>query len=198
MLKLLAESHPGDVARLSLQYRMNQEICELSNEIVYKGALKCADDSVAGRRLHLSAVPGLPKVEDMGRWLLMAVSPQHPVVFIDTDCHLNENEHITSNESVGHFHALERTTGRGDGGSVVNDTEASIVRDVVAQFLSCGLAASNLGVVCPFRAQVNNPSFYRSWYDEHRLTFLAASASPLQRAQVLERMEITGSRSQHC
>jgi DNA replication ATP-dependent helicase Dna2 len=149
MLKHLAEAHPGAVARLSHQYRMNHEICNLSNDIVYGGALKCADEEVARRQLDLPGFPENMTEPDRFSWVCSAVDPQHPVVFLDTD---SRKSQVTT-ENV--FVSLERTTGRNGSGSVVNDTEASIVRKVVTCLMSCGLAASSIGIICPFRAQVS-------------------------------------------
>jgi len=40
LLKYLAEAQPDSVAKLSYQYRMNSEIWQLSNDIIYAGLLK--------------------------------------------------------------------------------------------------------------------------------------------------------------
>jgi DNA replication ATP-dependent helicase Dna2 len=81
MLKLLADAHPDMVAKLSYQYRMNGDICQLSNDLVYKGALKCANDCVRNQALDL---PGFPEnVEES--WLRAALDPSMPVVFVNTD-----------------------------------------------------------------------------------------------------------------
>lgn len=150
MLKHLAEAHPSAVAMLSHQYRMNRQICTLSNEIVYGGALKCANDAVAHQQLDL---PGFPENIHTNHgaclWLSKAVHPQHPVIFLNTD------SHITSGSTESAFASLERTTGLSSGGSIVNDTEVEIVRKVVEGLVSCGLAPSKIGVICPFRAQVS-------------------------------------------
>src|SRR3569623_617241 len=150
MLKRLAEAHPSSVAKLSHQYRMNKDICALSNEIVYAGSLKCADDVVGGRRLDLPGYPeNLPPSVLHDPWLSATLNPAIPVVFIDTDRLCTESDNDT-------LHCLERLTGRagGGGGSVMNDTEASIVQKVVGGLLMCGLTSSSIGVICPFRAQV--------------------------------------------
>jgi DNA replication ATP-dependent helicase Dna2 len=147
MLKRLAEAHPNSVAMLSYQYRMNQEICTLSNEVAYGGALKCADESVAHRKLALPGFPENVMVAKPQSWLLRAVDPDFPVIFVDTDAQ-------RSRAMDGTLVSLERTTGRNGGGSIVNDTEVGVVQTVVKSLLSCGLAASSIGLICPFRAQV--------------------------------------------
>lgn len=149
MLKRLAETHPDAVAQLTLQYRMHGDICQLSNEIVYKGKLKCANEKVRWSKLDL---PFYPSGVEVG-WLLNVLDPNRPVVFIDTDAvrPSSSQTHMTSNES---FQGLERTRGRKEGGNIVNDTECAIVKTIVKGFMKSGLDLKSIGVICPYRSQV--------------------------------------------
>lgn len=99
----LADAMPVAVSRLSLQYRMHKDICDLCNDIVYKGTLKCANDQVSTALLTLDNFPnGLPKLQkriftsnsqsslsatksDDQDWLLRIIDPRYVVVFADTD-----------------------------------------------------------------------------------------------------------------
>ncbi|EEC48725.1 predicted protein [Phaeodactylum tricornutum CCAP 1055/1] len=152
MLKRLAEKHPDSVCQLTFQYRMHEDICQLSNDIVYAGSLKCGNDDVRYRKLDL---PGFP--ENMGNigdvatnaWLMRSVDPDFPVVFLDTD----KIRLDLSSKGEG-LEALERTLRNRDGGSIVNYVEARIVQLIVEGFLSCGIEAQAVGVICPFRAQL--------------------------------------------
>lgn len=147
MLKRLAEAHPESMVQLTYQYRMHEDICQLSNDLVYGGRLKCANEEVRRQQLQLPVLQqNLPQPE----WLTIATDPTRPVVFLNTD-----SIHATSSEGkVIPEVALERTSGRGKGGSIVNDVEANLVRLVVQNLISRGLPPSSIGVVCPFRAQV--------------------------------------------
>jgi DNA replication ATP-dependent helicase Dna2 len=153
MLKRLAEKHADSVAQLTYQYRMHEDICQLSNDLVYGGKLKCANDHVRRRKLDLQGFPeNIPcgaQVSSM-EWLTRVVDPSESVVFVDTDKIGSEGGSAPRDS----FQSLERTSGRGIGGAIVNDTEASLVRDIVGGLLSCGLDASSIGLICPFRAQV--------------------------------------------
>jgi len=128
---------------------MNAEICQLSNEIIYGGCLKCADKNVRLQRLEL---PGFPEniaaasssPAGVSSWLSRALDPENPVIFLNTD---------TETVPGAGFEELERRSGGGTG-SIVNDTESNLVCVVVASLLSCGAAMSSVGVICPFRAQV--------------------------------------------
>lgn len=151
MLKRLADQHPESVAQLTYQYRMHEEICQLSNDIIYKGKLTCGNATVATRTLTLDNFPrGLPMGSDHQHWLFRAVDPTSPVVFLNTD----KITLSTASQGADSVHSLERSIGRRAGGSIINETEASLVKDTVSALLGCGLEPSSVGLICPFRAQI--------------------------------------------
>lgn len=53
LFKRLSERHPHAVVSLEHQYRMNQDIMELSNTLIYEQRLKCGTQGVAGAVLEL-------------------------------------------------------------------------------------------------------------------------------------------------
>lgn len=53
LFKRLSERHPHAVVSLEHQYRMNQDIMELSNTLIYEQRLKCGTRSVARAVLEL-------------------------------------------------------------------------------------------------------------------------------------------------
>ena len=151
MLRRLAEKHPESVAQLTYQYRMHEDICQLSNDIVYKGRLKCANESVAKRMLTLNSFPHcLPGGVEQKHWLYRAIDPSLPVVFLNTD----RIRVPSPSQAMDSIHHLERPAGRRAGGSIVNDTEAALVRDTVGTLVGSGADPSSVGVICPFRAQL--------------------------------------------
>lgn len=153
MLMRLAEKHPDDVAQLTLQYRMHEDICRLSNDIIYKGKLNCANESVATQTMLLRRFPsGLPRGVDSSHWLYRTIDPCVPVVFLNTD--KIKVMSPSQKTKANHFHALERVTGRRVGGSIVNETEARLVQDSVRALVGCGADCNMIGVICPFRAQI--------------------------------------------
>ena len=153
MLKRLAERQPESIAKLTLQYRMHENICNLCNEIVYGGELKCANETVRTGTLILSRYPkALPvpiqqesSTNEVG-WLQRVLNPDMPAVFVDTDA--------IGCSSTGAFQGLERSSGRRQGGTIVNDTEVSLVRSIVRSLLKCGLNSASIGVICPYRSQL--------------------------------------------
>lgn len=53
LFKRLSERHPHAVISLEHQYRMNQDIMELSNTLIYEHRLKCGTQGVASAVLQL-------------------------------------------------------------------------------------------------------------------------------------------------
>ena len=157
MLKRLAERQPDSIAKLTLQYRMHENICSLANEICYHGELKCANETVRSSKLILSRYPkalpipiqhdsnGNGPSSDVG-WLQRVLNPDMPAVFVDTDA--------IGCSASGTFQGLERSSGRRQGGTIVNDTEVSLVRSIVRNLLKCGLNSASIGVICPYRSQL--------------------------------------------
>ena len=149
MLKRLAEAHPECVAQLTLQYRMHEEICALSSAAIYNNTLKCATQIP---RLDLPGFPrALSSFGKTSQWMKAVLNPYRPMLFADTD-------RITSSVRAGReqegLEPLERTASRHAGGNMVNDTEAALVSLIVQGLVSCGMAPSSIGVICPFNAQV--------------------------------------------
>lgn len=167
MLMHLAEGFPDAVAKLTMQYRMNEDICQLSNIIgeeriscdanssqgiepsptlfvrrrlfaAYKGSLKCGNDKVRHQKLNLSlTAKSVGMVDAVDRpWIDQAISPEQPVVFIDTD-------------------------GKGwqESEGPANNFEAAIVQKVVKYLFSRGVDYSSIGVISPFNAQVSFSSY---------------------------------------
>jgi DNA replication ATP-dependent helicase Dna2 len=152
LLMELANRHPSAIARLTLQYRMNSNICDLSNDLAYNGELRCANEIVKNRKL---ALPGFP--ENLTRvpnpksraWLKQALDPDLAVQFLDTD-----GVKLSLEKTSKEFEPLESSMNNRIGGSLVNQTEATLVKLTIVGLTACGFDVSKIGVVCPFRAQV--------------------------------------------
>lgn len=147
MLKRLADRYPDAVSKLTLQYRMHEDIAALSNFLVYNGQLACGNDLVKSRKIYLSQYPRRLKsmiqsnVKGLG-WLLPVLNPNKTVIFLNTD-------------KVGPN--LE-DSGKGrsskNGNGLTNDTEIMVSSYIVHGLVSCGLDASSIGIISPYRAQV--------------------------------------------
>ena len=77
------------VKALTIQYRMNTYILDLSNELTYSGKMKCANDMIAQRRIKLARL-----IEDksMKDWLKCALSPDKTVILLNIDALYSESE----------------------------------------------------------------------------------------------------------
>lgn len=174
MLKRLAEKHPSAVAQLALQYRMHGDICQLCNDIVYDGKLKCANEEVQRNLLDLPGFPAALTKDSLLTdkttcWIQEVIDPARPVLFVDTDAIRRTTTPAKRQNEASFTSGLERTSGKKGTGNVVNDTEAALVRQVVHGLLECGIETSQVGIICPFRSQV-------------RHSFTISSACPLTRS----------------
>jgi DNA replication ATP-dependent helicase Dna2 len=159
MLMRLAEMHPSTVAALTYQYRMNEEICKLSSYLIYGGRLKCGNEEVRHRKLDLPGFPNaLPvtvsQTKGLWPWLKMTVSPENPVIFVDTDNMRKIPPNGTSNKENVTMEALEEKRGGRAGGKVTNPIEAILARYIIKGLISSGANPKEIGVISPFRAQV--------------------------------------------
>jgi DNA replication ATP-dependent helicase Dna2 len=152
MMQRLADSNADAIVQLGVQYRMHQDICEISNEIVYKGALKCANAFVATQQVELRGFPdGLTSIQGDATqrgWVERAIHPSTAVIFLNTDTRTQNPDNEASFQPLEHH-----TVGAGNTGTV-NSTEASVVQLIVNAFVSCGMTESDIGVIVPFRAQL--------------------------------------------
>lgn len=156
MLSRLAEKHDDCVAKLTLQYRMHEDICRICNDIVYAGQLKCANEIVKFQALQLS------RFQESDNWVSRIVNPKKPVVFADTDFFDRDSAQGGAKQLVG----LERRPEKNGHGNMVNDHEVSIVRRIIQELLAAGLPASSIGIISPFRAQIrrfNESSAISEW-----------------------------------
>jgi DNA replication ATP-dependent helicase Dna2 len=161
LMKRLADAHPGAVIPLTFQYRMNEEICKLSNVLVYKGSLKCANDGVRKQKLVLPAFPsGLSQQQrsDSAIWLRQVIDPANSVVFVNTDTvsalgvSLLPGSFSAASDQPTYF---ESSVSNAPGGNIINQTEASLTSFIVSGLVSCGVSPKEVGIITPFRAQVS-------------------------------------------
>jgi len=151
MLMRLAEGFPDAVAKLTMQYRMNEDICQLSNIIAYKGLLKCGNDFIRHQKLDQSLSNKFSMIDPIYKpWMECAINPNQPVVFLDTD----DNGYLEDNGV------------RVGAGGPINEFEASIVQGIILSLLICGLDNASIGVITPFRSQLrlfnDNPALHES------------------------------------
>eukprot|EP01043_Picozoa_sp_COSAG02_P044224 COSAG02_NODE_3931_length_6026_cov_24.896575_6_plen_549_part_00 len=141
LFKRLSEAHSQAVHQMCSQYRMNESIMKLSSELVYGGQLRCGTPEVASSVLQL---PSWPSCSTSGTtdsrlaWIVDALAPASPVVFIDTDT-------ISAAEDRS-ADALQ------------NGAEAAIVAALVGRLVELGISdqllADMVGIISPYRSQL--------------------------------------------
>ncbi|XP_055914312.1 DNA replication ATP-dependent helicase/nuclease DNA2 [Eupeodes corollae] len=151
LFKRLDSPHATSV--LSLQYRMNKTITKLANELTYNGELKCNDVQVS------SGVMKLEKPITAAKWKQRALQSHidQSVVFIDTlDClertnrfgnlrRNSEEENITEEDRSQNAKLFKYT----------NYCDAGVIFELVKEILQTGFDGSRIGIIAPYRAQVD-------------------------------------------
>lgn len=83
LFKRLATAHPDAVVQLTQQYRMNDDIMQLSNKLVYQDRMHVGSIEVADRRLSLPRPQGLDELGLKGGarcWVSDLLDPQSVVL----------------------------------------------------------------------------------------------------------------------
>jgi DNA replication ATP-dependent helicase Dna2 len=153
LFKLLCEAHPQAVVSLEHQYRMCADVMLLSNTFIYSGRLKCGTPTVASRKLTLpkptglaachhkpyqsrsSAAPTCVGPESASCWLSRSLSPDQPVVFVNTDL-------------------ISPTLEQQSGSRITNTLEARLVTQLTVSLLSLGVPADEIGIIAFYRSQL--------------------------------------------
>lgn len=141
LFKILADAHPHALVELTYQYRMCDEIMQLSNVLVYNNRLKCGSAEVANQKLIVPEPQNIEKhlgthidVKETDLWLHKILEEENKVMFLDHD----------------RIPAVERLVGD----KVENHIEADLVQQIVEGLLSCGVEESKIGVMSFNRAQL--------------------------------------------
>ena len=157
LFKLLSDMHPQSVVNLEHQYRMAADIMLLSSQLVYNGRLKCGNDTVANRIMHipnleaglsahhhtlssLSRSPTNPSIclGDNQCWLRRALTPTSRCLFLNTD-----TLSPLSNESSG-----------GSGQRITSPLESTLTAHLVTTLIRSGLVPASIGVITFYRSQL--------------------------------------------
>jgi len=155
LFKLLSDQHPDSVVSLEHQYRMCKEVMLLSNTLIYSGRLKCGNEAVANRTLHVpnpdglyryhfgysqpaSSTPQDDKCRGPGQtcWVTDVLSPERKVVFINTDTLSPRPLEVCS------------------GARITNATEVTLTAQAVLGLIAQGIAPSEIGVITFYRSQL--------------------------------------------
>lgn len=129
LFQRFANAHPQSVNILSVQYRMNREIMNVSNLLTYDQSMICGSDSIANAKLLFRSPESLYKTPS---WLQSCLNPQLSTVFLSTD-----------------YLSTDICQSR----SKCGELEYSIVKMILEAFLDCQCCAKDLGLITPYCAQ---------------------------------------------
>ena len=82
LFRRLSEAHPHAVVELNEQYRMNEHIMTISNQLIYSGRLRCGNEETARRGLQVPSLDflrSLPHKASCGEnacWLERIMDPE--------------------------------------------------------------------------------------------------------------------------
>lgn len=151
IFKMLAAAHPSAVTKLRIQYRMNEDIMKLSNNLIYQGMLRCGNESVAKRKfeftdshyLEMRSLLDLKRIEAFvdpqlrtKTWIEEILDHNRQVIFVNTDFVPAPEEKLELADVVR------------------NPTEARFVAILAKALLRIGVERESLGIISPLRAQL--------------------------------------------
>ena len=155
LFRLLSERQPQAVTSLEHQYRMAADVMLLSNELIYSGRLKCGNEAVASRELH---VPQPAAVANLHLDYRPLRSSTQSAPFCSTpsspSCHIQQI--LSSSRKVLFLNTdnLPSATETLSGPRIINNIEARLTVQAVSALLTCGVSPSEVGVITFYRSQL--------------------------------------------
>ncbi|CAH2351583.1 DNA replication ATP-dependent helicase/nuclease Dna2p [[Candida] railenensis] len=140
LFKILSDKFPSSVAQLTYQYRMCEEIMQISNILTYDGRLKCGNHNVAKQSLHVPSPEKIDMYVDQPiehrskLWMDKILNPKNKVIFLNHD----------------NLPGYERIVGE----KVENPTEVELIYHIIESLTVCGVEESKIGVMSLYRAQL--------------------------------------------
>eukprot|EP01038_Epipyxis_sp_PR26KG_P009048 gene9048-12201_t len=165
LFERLLVANPSCASVLTIQYRMNKEICELNNLLSYEGngienttKMKCGSNDIAEQKIKLPNLHLLPfprnesfdqktnPVNPLNRsdWLYWTIDPMKCFVLLDCD-EKYDQEVQRSIIPLG----IDQTSHS----SVINEAEAKVILSIMQGLAVVGYDLKQTGIITPFRAQ---------------------------------------------
>lgn len=132
---------------LTVQYRMNKTISKLANEVTYNGIMECGTDSI---KMSTLKIPKVENLKNCQKWILKCLEKHvdQSVIVLNTMDVAGLNNSVPTN-----FKQLENIA---NNSGLVNFCEAAVCCKILKAVIVLGkFPAENIGVILPFRSQVN-------------------------------------------
>ncbi|GJD09930.1 DNA replication ATP-dependent helicase/nuclease DNA2 [Galdieria sulphuraria] len=145
LFERLCLEHPEATVTLCKQYRMAEDIMQLSNQLIYSNQLQCADEQVANRCL---ATCSNETICSYPEWLQKCIDGPSRVIFLDTDALPAREIRNKQDTEETMFSDVTNT-------STIhwNPQEAALIVKIVSTLHLCGVALEDIGIISPYRAQ---------------------------------------------
>ncbi|KAL4079032.1 Dna2-domain-containing protein [Scleroderma citrinum] len=142
LFRRLSEAHPHAVVDLTYQYRMNEDIMQLSNKLIYGNRLRCGSETVAQRSLVLPDKRFLDTLLSPSNclcpggdcWIAHLMDEKCKAVFVDTD-------------RVPAFDSRV-------GDLVQNEVEGMLVYQITETLLQCRVSQKQIGIMSLYQQQI--------------------------------------------
>jgi len=142
---------------LSLQYRMNKTIVKLANNLTYKGALKCANDSIASATIKTTDTASSKE-----KWISKTLSTHidQSVILLNTSNVFNRSEEFSKNLKHKFADPSEKIDENVHDKKVKtriysNYCEAGVVLRLIDSLIQSGVSGLKIGVIATFTSQAN-------------------------------------------
>ncbi|KAI9487574.1 MAG: DNA replication factor Dna2-domain-containing protein [Benjaminiella poitrasii] len=145
LFSILAEARPESISYLKYQYRMNRDIMDVSNLLIYDGKLKCGNHKVASKSLHIPNLNrGLRLAHESNDeickdltdcWLKTILDPSRKVVFVNTDALAGKELRIL-------------------GGFLQNEIEAALITQATETLVRSGVDQEQIAIISVYRSQL--------------------------------------------
>uniref|UniRef100_A0A182W7Z1 DNA replication ATP-dependent helicase/nuclease n=1 Tax=Anopheles minimus TaxID=112268 RepID=A0A182W7Z1_9DIPT len=145
----------GSYCILPTQYRMNRILTKLANDFTYDGKLVCGNDVVANATLKLPNLKTVRRIYEVERWLMKAISNQIDLSVIN----VNTGNTSQLNTSYQKLYGTMPCSGEGrftkNVPKCTNISEVALIVYICQALLQAGVNHDSIGIIAPFRAQVD-------------------------------------------
>ena len=154
LFEKLSKIHYNSLITLTIQYRMNDEIMNLCNHLIYNNIMSCDNKLISNARLELSESYQMINDND---WLGVCVGNKQSVIFLNTDPLFANVINERNEESFIDEDDFNETNEKNKSNQFTcnsNEKEIEIIRLISWQLRKLKYNLNKLGIISPYRMQV--------------------------------------------